>query len=329
MHLLVFVIVHKATENIVEGTKLLDPKIKTFLALVEAESFTKAAEVLCITQPAVSHQIRLLEEELSIKIFIKSGRLLKLTQEGEILLKYARRAAAIQETALRALEDSHHNFKHLSIGMTATAEENLFPQVVAEYCNSHGKTKVRIETGTLESLRSQLQAYEIDLAIVGGFIADDEFTTMKIDTDSLNLVVSPLNPLAKERTVDLERLKQEKLILRPTTTATRRQFEQFLNRNGETLKNYTVMMEIDNVPIIKELVHANRGVTVMSHSACLLEQLAGKLVVIPFSGDFLMVRELNIIYRNNYKHPEIADELRKIYLKMKQENFGEASSISM
>ena len=301
---------------------MLDPKIRTFLALVETESFTKAAELVCITQPAVSHQIRLLEEEYGIKIFIKADRGLKLTTEGEILLKYAKRATAVQENALTALEDCRHNIRRLIIGMTATAEENLLPQVVAEYCNIHGKTKVRIETGTLESLRAHLQTYEIDLAIVGGFIADDEFTTMKIDTDYLNLVVSPENPLAKEQSVTLERLKEEKLILRPTTAATRRQFEQFLNHNAETVKNFNIMMEIDNVPIIKELVFSNQGVTVMSHSACLVEQLAGKLIVVPLAGDFRMVRELNIIYRNDYRHPEVADELRKIYQTLKQDSHG-------
>lgn len=301
---------------------MLDAKIKTFLALVETESFTKTADILCITQPAVSHQIRLLEEEYGIKLFSKTGRALKLTSEGEILHKYAKRATTVQENAFTALEDCRHNIRRLIIGMTATAEENLLPQVVAEYCNIHGKTKVRIETGTLESLRAHLQTYEIDLAIVGGYIADDEFTTMKIDTDYLNLVVSPENPLAREQSVTLERLKEEKLILRPSTAATRRQFEQFLNQNGETVKNYNVMMEIDNVPMIKELTFNNQGVTIMSHSACLVEQLAGKLVVVPLAGGFRMVRELNIIYRNNYRHPEVPDELRKIYLRLKHDSYG-------
>lgn len=301
---------------------MLDQRIKTFLSLVETESFTKTADILCITQPAVSHQIRQLEEEHNIKIFHRSGRNLKLTAEGEILAKFAKRALAIEENAINALLDNKHNIFRLNIGMTATAEENLLPQVIAKYCQTHSKTKVRIETGTLESLRTFLQTYEIDLAIVGGYIADDEFTTVKIDTDYLDLVVSPDNPLAHEQIVSLERLKEEKLILRPTVTATRRQFEQFLNYNGETIKNYNVMMEINNVPIIKDLVYNNQGVTVMSHNACLLEQLAGKLVTVPLESGSRMVRELNIIYRNNYSHPEVANEIRRIYLKLKEKSFG-------
>jgi DNA-binding transcriptional LysR family regulator len=300
---------------------MLDLKIKTFLSLVETESFTKTAEILHITQPAVSNQVRLLEKEYGIKIFLRSGRNLKLTAEGEILFKYAQRAASIEETAIHALEDSRHNIRRLNIGMTATAEENLLPQVIAEYCNIHGKTKVRIETGTLESLRTYLQTYEIDMAIVGGHIADDEFTTVKIDTDYLNLVVSPENPLSKSSLVTLEELKAQKLILRPNITATRRQFELFLAQNGETIANYNVVIEINNVPIIKDLVHDNQGVTIMSHNACLIDQLTGKLVAVPLEGSSMMVRELNIVYRNNYRHPEVAHEIRRIYHTIKKKSF--------
>ncbi|MFA5468737.1 MAG: LysR family transcriptional regulator [Sphaerochaetaceae bacterium] len=299
---------------------MLDTKIKTFLTLVELGSYTKTAEQLNLTQPAVSHQIRQLENEYKIKIFYKAGRTFKLTTEGEVLLRYAKQAASIEENTHYALDDLRHNISRLNIGMTATAEENMLPQVMAEYCNVHSKTKVSIETGTLESLRARLQSYEIDIAIVGGFIADDDFTTVKIDTDYLNLIVSPNNPLAWEEKVSLERLKKEKFILRPIASATRLQFENFLNYNGETVNNYNVMMEIDNVPIIKELVYNNQGVTVMSLRACLLEQLAGKLVVVPIDAPFKMVRELNIIYRNDYRFPEVADEIRRLYLKLKRES---------
>ncbi|MFA5446687.1 MAG: LysR family transcriptional regulator [Sphaerochaeta sp.] len=308
---------------------MLDVKIKTFMSLVETESFTKTAELLYITQPAVSHQIRLLEKEYGIKIFLRSGRNLKLTAEGEILYKYAQRAVAIEEAASHALQDSRHNIRRLNIGLTATAEENLLPQVIAEYCNLHGKTKVRIETGTLESLRTSLQSYEIDMAIVGGHIADDEFTTVKIDTDYLNLVVSPKNPLAKSSLVTLEELKQERLILRPNITATRQQFEYFLTQNGETITNYNVVIEINNVPIIKDLVHDNQGVTIMSHNACLVDQLAGKLVTVPLEGSVRMVRELNIVYRNNYRHPEVASEIRRIYHIVKEKSFPQEEQTAL
>lgn len=296
---------------------MLDQKIKTFLALVEAGSFTKAADVLCLTQPAVSHQIRLLEDEYHIKIFYKAKKELKLTPEGEILLKYSRRCAAIAASAEQALLDSRHSIKRLMIGMTPTAEEHLLPQVIALYCTEHGRTHVSIVTGTLETIRNRLKAYELDMAVLGGIIADDDFVNVQLDTDYLTLVVSPENPLAQQREVSLSQLKDEKLILRSSTAATRRQFEEYLRNNGETIRNFNVMMEIDNVPTIKELVAHNMGVTVISHSACLAEQLAGKLVGVPIAGVAEMAREINLVYRKNYNHPEVAEDIKRIYLELK------------
>lgn len=297
---------------------MLDQKIKTFLALVEAGSFTQAADVLCLTQPAVSHQIRLLEEEYRIKIFYKAKKELKLTPEGEILLKYSRRCAAIAVNAEQALLDSRHSIKRLMIGMTPTAEEHLLPQVVAIYCTEHGRTHVSIVTGTQESIRSRLKAYELDMAVLGGMIADDDFVNVQLDTDYLSLVVSPENPLAGQDEVSLSQLKEEKLILRSSSAATRRQFEEYLRNNGETIRNFNVMMEIDNVPTIKELVSRNMGVTIISHSACLVEQLKGHLVSVPIAGVTEMMREINLVYRKNYNHPEVAEDIKQIYLDLKR-----------
>jgi len=297
---------------------MLDQKIKTFLALVEAGSFTKAADALCLTQPAVSHQIKLLEEEYRIKVFYKAKNELKLTPEGEILLKYSRRCAAISSTARQALQDSRRSIRRLSIGMTPTAEEHLLPQVVAMYCSEHGRTRVSIVTGTLDSIRSRLKAYELDMAVVGGYIADDDFVNIQLDSDHLSLVVSPDNPLAQMGSVPLSRLKAERMILRSTAAATRRQFEEFLRNRGETIRNFNVMMEIDNVPTIKELVARNMGVTIISHSACLVEQLEGLLVSVPIAdAEVEMMRVINLIFRKDYNHPEVATEIQKLYLALK------------
>ena len=85
---------------------MFDMKVKTLLAVIEAGSYTKAAQKLNLTQPAVSHQIRLLENEFDIKIFYRSKNKLKLTPQGKILVQYARRAAAVYSNACQAIADS-------------------------------------------------------------------------------------------------------------------------------------------------------------------------------------------------------------------------------
>ena len=112
---------------------MLDPKIHTLLKLEELGSYTRAAQALSLTQPAVSHHMRMLEEEYGIQIFVKGSRELKPTADGALLLKYAHRAAAIAERARQALKDSLERIERLTIGITPTASDLLAPQVLAAY----------------------------------------------------------------------------------------------------------------------------------------------------------------------------------------------------
>ena len=99
----------------------------------ELGSYTRAAQALSLTQPAVSHHIRMLEEEYGIQIFVKGSRELRPTADGALLLKYAHRAAAIAERARQALKDSLERIERLTIGITPTASDLLAPQVLAAY----------------------------------------------------------------------------------------------------------------------------------------------------------------------------------------------------
>ena len=110
---------------------MLDFRMETFLTVCDTMNFTRAAEILSLTQPAVSHHVRMLEEEYGIQIFVKGSRKLKPTADGALLLKYAHRAAAISERARQALRDSLVRIERLTIGITPTASDLLAPQVLA------------------------------------------------------------------------------------------------------------------------------------------------------------------------------------------------------
>lgn len=101
---------------------MFDAKVKTLLSVIETGSYTKAAEKLNLTQPAVSHQIRMLENEFDIKIFYRDKNKLKLTPQGKILVQYARRAAAVYTNACQAIEDSKSETRHLNVGISTTIQ---------------------------------------------------------------------------------------------------------------------------------------------------------------------------------------------------------------
>lgn len=307
---------------------MMDLKIKTFLTIADVKSFTKAADILCLTQPAVSHQIKLLEEEFGIKIFNKIGSELKLSEQGEILLKYSRKVAAISEIAHQALADSRKNLKCYSIGMTPTAEENMILEVLGQYCLQNKSTKIRIVTGTIDEIRQQLIDYGLDLAIIGNPLWDKDLGSIVLDQDHLCLIASPANPIAKMNEITLSDLQNENLILRSSTASTRQVFEAYLRSNQECIGNFHIMMELDNVTTIKDLVMRNLGVSIISNSACTAELTKGKLVAVKLAGKTEMTRSLCIVFRKTFSHPEAIEEIRAIYNKLKDEEKSEEAHFS-
>lgn len=291
---------------------MIDPKIQTLLTVVRTGSFTRAAAELSLTQPAVSHHIRQMEEDFGIKIFQRSKKTLTLTAEGEILLKYAGRITAIDHNARQALEDYRKQARHLNIGITHTAGENLVTQALAVYCNGHPHTHINIYTDSINNLYDKLGLYELDLAIVEGILPDDRFRSVLLDTDYLCLIVSPRHPFAHRQSILLSELKGERLILRPPGAGTRKLFESFLTGSGESIQSFDVMMEIDNIAMIKNLVSSELAVSVISHSACREEIRAGRLVAVPIENAN-MTREVNMVYPPDFAHTGLLDELRQIY----------------
>lgn len=291
---------------------MVDGKVRTLLAVVQTGSYTKAAEELHLTQPAVSHHIRLLEQEFGIRIFNLEKRNLVPTAEGAVLIKYARRMMAVYNKALQAIEDSSKQLRHLTVGITQTIAEHRMPQAIALYCLEHPETHISIFTDTIKNLYTSLELYELDLAVVDGPLPASGLNSVLLDTDYLCLAVSPQHRFAGRSGVSLEEVKKEKLILRPTGAGTRIQFDSYLLNHSDSIRNFDVMMELDNLATIKELVSLNLGVTIVSRSACREDEKAGRLVVVPFE-DARMTREVNLVYHRDFSHPDVPDDLRRIY----------------
>ena len=290
---------------------MIDAKLTTLLTLIEAQSYTKAAQMLSLTQPAVSQHIRGLEQEYGIKIFLKGTKGMVLTPEGKILEKYAREKA-LYSNLLNDFEAYRNGVNRFVIGITPSAEENIVPRVIATYCNQYPDTKITILTDTIRNITNKLKAYEVDIAIVEGHIPDKGLTSILLDTDYLCLIVSPDHPFADRKDVSLEEVKKERLIVRPRGAGTRHMFETYLEGCGESLQNFHVILEIDSVSTIKDLVQSNLGVSVIAHSTCISEERSGRLKVIPIVN-FQTFREINLVCREDFSQKQLLDELCNIY----------------
>ena len=291
---------------------LVDVKLLTLLCVLKEGSYTAAAEALALSQPAVSYHIHQLEQEFHIKIFYRNPKKLTLTPEGKVLVKYAKRLVNISEAARRALVEAGQQLRHFTVGLTPTCGEALVGRVFTAYCNAHPHTSISLVTDSLDKLCDKLSSYALDFAIVEGTVSLKHCHTELMDMDYLCVVMSPEHRLAGHSSITLDELKKESLILRREEAGTRRLFESVLTGHLESIRNFDVRLEMDNIATIKELVAENLGVTIMAHSACREELAAGRLVAVRIEG-IRMIREINILCRDDFDHPELLEEIKKIY----------------
>ena len=186
------------------------------------------------------------------------------------------------------------------------------PQAIALYCLERPETHVSITTDTIKNLYTGLELYELDMAVVDGPLPASGLNSVLLDTDYLCLVVSPEHRFAGRSSVLLQELKDEKLILRSSGAGTRIQFDSYLLNHSESIRNFNVMLELDNLATIKELVARNLGVSIISRSACREDEKAGRLAVVPIENA-RMTREISLVYHRDFSHPDVLDDLRRIY----------------
>lgn len=291
---------------------MLDTKTETLLAVAQARNFTQAAAELSLTQPAVSQHIRQLEQELGMPLFIRKKNRMLLTAEGEIAVKYAKRLKAMEEKMRVEIADAKRNLRNLRIGITHTAESSIVTESLARYSAEYPNISITILTDTIKNLYDKMENFELDLAIAEGRLYHPEFSTIMLDTDYLVCVVSKTHPLAKRSMLTLQDLRRQRMILRLPTSATRIQFEAALESAGESIRDFNVTLEVDNIATIKDLIRKDLGVSILARSSCMDELRKGKLAVLAIEN-LSMVRETNLIYHKSFSHTEILEQISESY----------------
>ena len=291
---------------------MVDVKLVTLLKVYELGNYTRAAEKLSLTQPAVSQHIKQLERELNVTIFDRTGSKIRPTPEGKLVIQYAERVVSLYETLQQALVDHRHTIDRLRVGITHTSESNIVSEVLAKYTEQNDNMKITIQTDTISNLYEMLRTYKIDIAVVEGAVSDPAMRSILLDTDSLVLAVSNEHPLAKKESVSVEALRSERMILRLPSSGTRNLFAAHLESRGISIDEFNVVLEVDNIATIKDLVRRNYGVSILARSACMDELRKGKITVLPVEN-LSMVREVNILYHHTFAHTEVLKDIVRIY----------------
>ena len=274
--------------------KLIDLRLNTFITLAKIKNFTKAAEILNITQPAVSQHIKFLEEYYEVQLFKKQGRIIELTDEGKVLLKYAEEIEMLYRAADIEIRNKSGIVKTYNVGASMTIGGYILPGILARYKKLYKNITILLQVNNTEEIIEKLMNRTLDFAVVEGPFDKRKFNFKKYKDDELVLAVSPEHEFAKQKQVDIEDIICGNLILRESGSGTRKIFEAKLEELGYSLKGMENYMEIGSISAIKSLVESNLGYTVISKETIKKELSMGTITVVPIK-DIRIFREFNFI----------------------------------
>lgn len=252
-------------------------QLKAFVAIAETGTFTAGAARVHVTQAAISMQIRQLENETKIQLFVRAPRRVILTEAGERLLERAyvilrEHDAALEEMA--ALTGAHRG--RLRIGSaSAGVSGDPLPQILRGLRKTHPGVEASVASGTSEQLVQQVLAGELDAAFVSLPVEARGVQTEQLSEDSLVAIASPRHKMAKQKVMSAYALAGEKLILGERGGNTRRLIDQFFAQAGVTPK---VAMELSRMAAIKRMVEEDMGVGIVPLQSVRDEVAKGTLV---------------------------------------------------
>lgn len=280
---------------------MLDFRLETFLTLCKLKSYTKTAEYLHITQPAVSQHIRYLEEHYKIKLFTYKKRSLTLTEEGEMLKSFAMTMQAGSNKIKLMLSDVN-KIHPLTFGATLTIAEYTMPPILAKTLLDYPTIDLTMEVDNTQVLLEKLIDGKIDFALLEGHFDKSKYESKIFSIERFIPVCSPKNPLAYN-VVNFTDFFNERLILREKGSGTREVFEQTLYEHNLTISNFRSVSKMGNMSVIKNLVKQNLGITFLYEEAVLEELANGELYEIQIP-DFKVNREFNFVFLKNSVHEE-------------------------
>jgi len=285
-------------------------QLQIFDAAARALSFSRAAEVLHLTQPAVSMQIRQLEHFAGVPLFERTGRRLHLTGAGEELVLHAR-------AVLRALENADEAFAALKglrggrvrLAVVSTAKY-FAPRLIARFAQAHPGVQVRLQVDNRDAVVRTLAANDVDVALMGRPPGELDLVAAPFADHPHVIIAPPDHPLARRRRVDIDAFAAEVFLVRETGSGTRTAMERFFQERGVPLR---VGMEMPSNETIKQAVMAGLGLSFISLHTIVLELAAGALAVVNAPG-LPVVRQWYVLHRTEKRLSPAAEAFRAFVL---------------
>lgn len=283
-------------------------QLEVLATVARERSFSRAAEVLERTQPAVSQAIRRLEVETGETLFDRSSKDGTLTYAGEVLLGYARQMLNLRQAAQNAVAELQ-DLQHGKVTISANEHTVFFLlPVIGEFRKQHPTIKVEVQRGVASRIPTEIIAREVELGVISFSPNDPSIRSVPVLTDALTLVVSPKHAFASKRSVSIKDLGDKVFIAHNAPSPYRQKVVEAFERHKTKLN---IGVELPSLEAIKLLVEQGAGIALVRRLTAQSEIAAGRLRALEVK-ELRLERRLNIIYRKNSELSHAAKAFLKL-----------------
>jgi DNA-binding transcriptional LysR family regulator len=280
---------------------MADRRLQVFHAVAKNLSFTKAAEALFMTQPAVTFQIRQLEEQFNTRLFDRANGRIALTPAGLLALEYAERILGLSsELDTRLKELTGHVAGPLMIGASMTIGEYVLPQLIGEFKTRFPAIVPRLFIANSEQVQHRIVERSLDLGFIEGDSHLPSLATEVCCDDELQVVCAPEHPLAKLSAIPPRMLLEHAYVSRETGSGTREVIDRYLEKAGVALQP---VMELGSPEALKGLVATGFGFAIMSRATVALESTLGRIARVPLLPR--LDRQFSVVYPKERIHSKL------------------------
>ncbi|MBP7983273.1 MAG: LysR family transcriptional regulator [Chromatiaceae bacterium] len=287
---------------------MADRRLQVFHTVARLLSFTKAAETLHMTQPAVTFQIRQLEDHFNTRLFDRTHNRISLTAAGEQVLRFADRIFELyaeMENSIRGLTGEISGA--LTIGASTTIAEYMLPTLLGDFKEKYPEVTIHLKVANSDGIVSLVESNAIDLGVVESSVANKNLVVEVCKRDHLMGIVPPGHPLAKETSVKFARLLEYPFICREEGSGTRGVIGEYLDQLPECEGALKVAMELGSPEAVKGAVEAGMGVSVVSRATIQKELRLGTLVALEL--DPPLERPFSFVHQKQKFRLRVMEEL--------------------
>ncbi len=263
---------------------MADRRLQVFHAVARHLSFTKAADSLFMTQPAVTFQVKQLEEHFNARLFERGSGRIALTAAGEIVFEYASKILGVSaELDVRMGELTGQVSGLLLIGASTTIAEFMLPRLVGEFKALHPKVKPRIVVGTCQAVEGRVMEHALDIGLIEW---PSQLASLNYEVcceDELQVICAPDFPLSKLDEVTPQQLAPLPFVGRELGSGTRELTDNYFQSNGIDPGSFNMVIELNSPAAVKGVVATGLGYAIVSKTAVAKERRLGDLVVIPLN----------------------------------------------